>query len=382
MGKEVASLFATLGLDSSGLKKGLTDAKVGLSSFKTQMNDVSKALTGFDASTLASTAGIGMIVSEYKKAITETMEYAKQVRTLSRNIGASAEDASKLIQVADDTEISFETLNTALIYGAKNGIDVTYTGLGKLADQYLAIQDPLDRTTFLTDTFGKSGANMGGLFSLGSMGIKSAADQAERYGQILTDEDIQATEDFRIAMDGLNDSTGKLKEALALDLIPTLTTVLNTVTPVFTLYNDFKTLIDEIPEPLSILTRQFESMMNPIKLLAGPIYYVVDGLKQIISLAKNSDLSKFSGNSIYTTPNAGMTHASGGSIMLPASAGYEGVNLGGGHTASGNEMLTVSNQKQIGDIMNSLENTASLLRRLPGEIRIAVRDGNLQDAAR
>lgn len=75
------------------------------------------------------------------------------------------------------------------------------------------------------------------------------------------------------------------------------------------------------------------------------------------------------------------THAAGGSIMLPASAGYEGVNLGGGHTASGNEMVTVSNQNQITDITKSLSDAISMLRRLPADIKVAVRDGALQASA-
>jgi len=82
------------------------------------------------------------------------------------------------------------------------------------------------------------------------------------------------------------------------------------------------------------------------------------------------------GAAVYQT-----THAAGGSFMLPASAGYEGVNLGGGHTASGNEMVTVSNQNQITDITKSLSDAISMLRRLPADIKVAVRDGALQASA-
>ena len=81
------------------------------------------------------------------------------------------------------------------------------------------------------------------------------------------------------------------------------------------------------------------------------------------------------GAAVYTP------HAAGGSFMLPASAGYEGVSLGGGHTASGNEMVTISNQSQIADITRSLSDAIASLRRLPSDIRVAVRDGVLQASA-
>ena len=97
MSGEIARLFATIGLNTTEFQKGLTGAKAKLQEYGTKINDVSKAITGFDAASLASTAGIAYVVNSYKQAISTTMEYTKEVRDLSRTIGATPEDVSKLI---------------------------------------------------------------------------------------------------------------------------------------------------------------------------------------------------------------------------------------------------------------------------------------------
>jgi antitoxin component HigA of HigAB toxin-antitoxin module len=85
---------------------------------------------------------------------------------LGRTIGATPEEASKLIQAADDVQISYETLTTALEAAIRKGVEPTIEGLGGLADQYNAIQDPIERTKFLMDNFGRSGADLAPLMEL------------------------------------------------------------------------------------------------------------------------------------------------------------------------------------------------------------------------
>lgn len=298
---QIGSLWYNIGAKTADFQKGLADSRSKLLQFKTGLSDVTQSLTGMNFASLGATAGIGLLVSEYRKAIIELQSYAKEVRTLTRDIGATPVEASKLIQVADDVEVSFESLKTAMVMANKQGIDVTIEGMSKLADKYVSIQNPLDRTRFLTDTFGRSGEAMGALMALGSEGIKKAGDEAERYGRILTEDDIQATEDFRIAADGLNDALGTLKDSLALDIIPALTDMLKVITPVVTAYNDFKGLIDKIPTALKPLVAQFDMLLNPIKLLTGPLYYLIDGFKELFKITGKKDIA------LPTVSTAGQT---------------------------------------------------------------------------
>ncbi len=66
--------------------------------------------------------GLGYVKQAYDAVIAPTLEYAGQVRTLSRTIGQSAEETSRLIQITDDMQIEYSDLATAARVAAKNGI--------------------------------------------------------------------------------------------------------------------------------------------------------------------------------------------------------------------------------------------------------------------
>lgn len=165
----------------------------------------------------------------YDKVIGSTVEYAGQVRQLSRTIGAAPEDASKLIQVADDVGLEFGQLQSALEIAIRKGVRPTIEGMGELADQYNAIQDPIAKTKFLVDNFGRSGADLIELMRLGSAGMKEYGKEAELLGLVLDSEMIQATREYELAVDSLGDTVNGLIMQLGQELVPSLTTAAETV---------------------------------------------------------------------------------------------------------------------------------------------------------
>ncbi|MEP7357861.1 MAG: hypothetical protein ABI847_11510, partial [Anaerolineales bacterium] len=171
---------------------------------------------------------LGLMQQAYTAVIDPTIKYADEVRSLSREIGASAEETSKLIQAADDVFISTETLTAGLQAAIRKGYQPTIAGLGQMSDKYLSIQDPIERTKFLMDTFGRSGAALGPLMEKGAAGIDKMGDAAERAGQVLSGDDLKATLAYKEAVDALQDSWQGLTIALSRDAIPALTNVANT----------------------------------------------------------------------------------------------------------------------------------------------------------
>jgi len=326
-----------------------------LSSYGAKISGVTRAITGFDAATLASTAGIGLLVNEYKKAINSTLEYTKQVRDLSRAIGGTPEDISKLIQAADDAQISAGQLESALVMGVRNGIDVSIDGLMRLADEYNAIQDPLERTKFLTDTFGRSGADMGALMEMGAAGIEAAGIEAEKYGRILTESAIQQSENFRIAQDNLNDSTAKLKDTMALELMPALTDVLGIVTPVIDAYNSLKSAVNDLDPALKEIITTLFGFLDPIKMIMGPIYALIDAFRQLAAAMAAVGIGGGGGGGLPALPGkptsasaigigstAPLPRAAGGSAggwTLVGERGPEILNLPGGSNIVPNNAL-------------------------------------------
>jgi len=208
-------------------------AKAALGSLDKSMAGVSTGVKGVNASMLnfnmAMQAG-QTVLQIAKAAYTATagaaIDYAAQVRDLNRVTGAGAEETSRLIQVADDMTISYGDLEQAARIASKNGIEFTTESLGRLSDQYLALNPGQERAAFLIETFGKNGLEMGKLMELGSKGIETASGAIDR-NLVLTESAVQAARNFEIAEDNLSDAVLGVKISIGNALIPVLVTAAN-----------------------------------------------------------------------------------------------------------------------------------------------------------
>src|SRR5688500_9786273 len=92
-------------------------------------SELSKSLIGLNRTVksagvaFAAFAGAAFVVD---KALNATMgvmvDYASQVRAVQFATGATAEESSRLIQVADDAKVSYESLAKAMNKAVKDGI--------------------------------------------------------------------------------------------------------------------------------------------------------------------------------------------------------------------------------------------------------------------
>ncbi len=156
----------------------------------------------------------------------EFVNYAEQVKNMSRSLGASAEETSRLIQVADDVRVSYDTLKIAMKEAQKDGIDPNIEGLAKLADQYVKLQSPTEKTKFLLDKFGKSGLEMGKLMEKGGDGIRKMSGEIDK-SLIITEKGIKASDDYQAALDNWNDSIQAVKISIGSELLPIMTDLLD-----------------------------------------------------------------------------------------------------------------------------------------------------------
>lgn len=154
--------------------------------------------------------GIELAKQAYEATAGVFLDYAGQVRDMTRATGMSAEETSRLIQVADDVGITYEKLTTSLQLAAKQGIDVSTESLKSLSDQYLALEPGVKRTQFLLETFGRSGADMGKMMELGSEGIDKVNASIED-GLILTEEVLKEARAHEILSDMLGDEIQQKK---------------------------------------------------------------------------------------------------------------------------------------------------------------------------
>lgn len=209
----------------------------GTQDLNKELKQTGLSLTDLKSGLDLAIGGFQTAVAAVQAFINPTIEAAGKVRELQRTIGASAEEASKLIEAADDVGVSSETLQGALEAAIKRGVEPTIAGIGELADEYNAIEDPIARVKFLQDKFGKSGADLGPLMAKGAAGIKELGDQAVATGKVLSQDAVDAAREYELSVDALEDATAGYITLLAQDAIPVLADINNLLAEGITLTN-------------------------------------------------------------------------------------------------------------------------------------------------
>ena len=184
-----------------------------------------KSLTGFSLGAGAAMAAVGAGVKFVQQAVDETIAYATEIDNMSRLLGISTEETSKLVQASDDLFISQETLKSGLQAATRQGIDVSIEGLKKLSEQYNSLPAGVTRSEFVLKTFGRSGAEMGKLMEVGAEGI-DAATAAIADNMIVTKKSMADTIAYKQSVDNLNDSWQGFKYTVGTGVIPVLTDLL------------------------------------------------------------------------------------------------------------------------------------------------------------
>lgn len=105
-------------------------------------------------------------------------EFASMMETLDANILNAAKDGKKASAWADEFNISAEKL--AGMSPEKR--------IERLADYLNHLEDPLEKDRLAMELFGKSGAEMESLLSMGSEGIRQLRDEAVRTNSVMSDE--------------------------------------------------------------------------------------------------------------------------------------------------------------------------------------------------
>ena len=266
---------------------------------------LSSAFQGVTGISLGTAGAISAVAAAVQQSVKFTMDYANQVETLSRNIGATTEEASRLIQVSDDVKLSVGDLETGLKSAITKGYEPTIDGMMKMANQYTAIQDPIARSKFLVDTFGRSGLEMGKLMELGADGIKKLGKEAK---MILSAGDLARMNDYYKATDSLNDSVNQLKVSFGLMSAGPLAWLADKLASGIDLWGSLNDQIHEVANavgefdvPLKKLILVLNPLQSPIEnigealgIIKDDAPEVADGIKQI------GDAGKKTGDTIKT----------------------------------------------------------------------------------
>lgn len=245
--KEANALGGTLNGRTSPALQNLS--KRGLGSLTSQgglatgiMDDLGLGMAGVGAGASAATLGIAAIAAAAIYGAQNMYQLAQETLKVQRATGLSAEEASRMIAVSDDLNVTSEKLGRSMAMLAKNagsntdtlaelGISAAQASAGEdqmlgllmqTADAYQAATTQADKAAIGQAAFGRGYLDMVPLLEQGSGAIAQAfagVDQKE----ILSEEQVQRAEELRMAIDNLMDQLNGLARDVGGDLIPILT---------------------------------------------------------------------------------------------------------------------------------------------------------------
>lgn len=237
--KDTAKASDELGGSTSRLDNAL--GKVGLSGKVT-----GEQLKG---AMIAGAAGAGAAIAGFAiKGIQDFENLGQSVLKFQRIAGTTAEESSRWVALLDDYQVEaeagaaaigkmakaaetspdkFAEFGVAIAKNTDGTTDLQQTLLNA-ADAYKATEDPAKRAALGAALFGKSYQQLVPILEQGSAAIRESFDSTSK-SQILSQDQLQKSEDFRLAMDNLNDSIGGLQRGLGEGLIPAVTNVVTEV---------------------------------------------------------------------------------------------------------------------------------------------------------
>ena len=141
----------------NGVEKDISGLNKAAEAGKDFLSGMGVSLADFSTPAMMAGRAVGFLVDTVKQGVANFADYGKEVESVSRKLGITAEEASKLIQVSDDLEVDYSVLTQVMKEGLKDGIVPSIDGIADLAKEYQAIADPAKRAAFATEKFGQIG---------------------------------------------------------------------------------------------------------------------------------------------------------------------------------------------------------------------------------
>jgi hypothetical protein len=240
---KVASVFAEIGADTSGLVKGVQNAMRNLKDLGKYFQD----LTGVSAKAALGFAAAGAAIYQVGKFVNDSVKeahtYNLAMVDMARIMGTTTEEASKLVQVGDDLRVSQESIATALKFAAKNGIEPTIAGLAKASDQYNSFSTQTEKAAWASQNFGRNWDQIAKVLEVGGTKLKEMSNAIED-GLIVTEESARASTRYFQQVDRLTDSWTAFKMEVGKGVIPTLANLMEAINRAGYSVGGYKTLIE------------------------------------------------------------------------------------------------------------------------------------------
>jgi len=193
---------------------------------------------------LAGGLAAGAVIKSFKAAISATVDWGSQVKSLTRLLGVTAAEASGLAVAAhhfgleaDDLSKGLGIFEKKLVAGdkaiasagihfrdARGAIRPFNDVLRDTADVFAKMPDGPTKTALALNLFGRGGKALIPILNQGAAGLKKFDEEAKKLGLSLSGTQLKAISDYKFAQRDLGLAIKGLEVQLGLKAIPTLTT--------------------------------------------------------------------------------------------------------------------------------------------------------------
>ncbi len=198
------------------MAKSVLDIVIKLSKQGGADQETVRGLVQLKTSILQTVAVAGSLVAagySINKVLNETVgvlvSYADQVRKTSDMTGLSAESSSRLIQVLDNLQISYDSLQKVVQKSGKT-YDYSIDGLAKMSDQYMALGSAQEKAAFMQERFGKEWGQWVQVMEKGSAKLHEMNNAVDE-SLVLSQRNLQETRLYEMMLDDLNDKITAIK---------------------------------------------------------------------------------------------------------------------------------------------------------------------------
>jgi len=204
---------------AKGVKEGAKETGVMTENLKKGNKETAKQgeeFKKFAVVTALVVAGFAALNKIYQETTGLAINQAMAQKDLARQMGTTVVEAGILKEISDDLRVSQETLVFAFKALNEKGLQPNFETLIKLAKEYQALPNSIAKNQFAVDLFGKSGIEMQKILDTNVTTLNEMYQSGQKTGKVLSEEGVNALEDYRLALDDVTDSVEGLKTQMGL----------------------------------------------------------------------------------------------------------------------------------------------------------------------
>jgi phage-related minor tail protein len=220
--ERVGNAMQDIGKKASILSAAIVGAATGMLMLAKNVGNVADRLIDLSDITGMSTDAIQEFQYVAKIAGVNTEALTSAAEGLTRRLANVENEASPVNEIFKKLGVSATDLNGRL----RSGGDIIEDLIPKLAD----MDNAQERNVLGAQLFGGAWKDLAPILGMGSEGIAQAREEAQRLGLVMSEDALQAANEFRMGMDKLTAQFEGLKNQIGAKLAPVLN---NTLIPLF-----------------------------------------------------------------------------------------------------------------------------------------------------